>query len=184
MANKSSSLIHLFLICTTLSCLSVLSTPSYLHAESISILHITGSELPPPGVPIKLSAHVNGVDNLTGSMRVYVVSDGRVLDKASSNIQYSPEDLPEYTFDIHSPIAELSYQFVYSSPTGQVISSQRYEIRRPCLPKFELPASESISSGDKRLQKALIDAKRLEFEVMNLDEALKLIKDLKIEMAK
>ncbi len=150
----------------------------------IKILHnaIKPGEMPYPGSPVKFSVTLENTKNSQLSVRGFFVRDGKIIEQAFTDFSTNDYEQLVYSTIINAPLAELNYQFVVLDGSIPVSTSQRYNIRRSCLPKIESISGEIsnnpvMKENIKTLQK---QATSIQDEVQNYETALKLLDELKV----
>jgi len=156
-----------------------------LLAQSASnvMLHqqLTAAELPAPLQPFSLEVTLRGIRDIGLDIRAYVVRDGRVMDLFPVESSLSDYGDAVYRFDMSAPIAETSYQFILSRGDGTFEISQRYSIRRNCIPDLNLTVldSENSTTGQERLIALLQQTKGLERDIEQYERASQILQDIK-----
>lgn len=158
--------------------LATLALVTAAQAQDIAILHnaLTAETLPLPGRSLDLGIQVKGVPNIDGVARIFLVSDGRLMEFPMQG-NFSERDEVLYSATLWAPLAEMSYQFVFYPPSGTPVVSKRYQIKRSCIPRWE-PKEIKIEPGlsTEGRVKALIKATRdLETDNKGYEQVLNLV---------
>ena len=114
---------------------------------------IDEASLPLPGYPLTLTAQLVNTTDVSDVMRAFVSLDGRVMSVLPAKAYLNKYDSPEYVFQIHAPVSELSYQFVLYRKDEPALFSERFTVQRSCLPDVE-PVQGSLDpelQGDELL---------------------------------
>lgn len=167
---KSSSLI--FALLGLLVCSPVCSAAQPRNL-SITAAEIDAQKIPFPGKPITLSAEVSNTRDFRLPVRLLAVRDGKFYETAVPEGILNIRDKPQYQVEIPAPLAELVYEFVLLLPDGSAVSSRRMVLRRNCIPDV-MPALGELPTevdGSERFNRLLVDSKRLEQEIDNLERA-------------
>jgi hypothetical protein len=140
---------------------------------TIEASQLDPKKMPYPGKPLVLSAELQNTRDFNLPVRLLAVRDGKLYEVAVPRGVLSVQDRPQYQVSLPAPLAEISYQFIVSLPDGNTASSKRYIARRSCLPDT-VPAEGEIQEdleGSERFNQLLVDNKRLEREIDNLERA-------------
>lgn len=162
MANKSihRQLAIAWSIATTML-LSFSVNLASAQSSSFTINHTPPSveDLPSPGAELILSPTVKGTKDLKLRMQAYVVIDGRVLEQP---LKMRLDDATNIVFDLttRAPVGEISYQFFLIDGQNTIAQSQRYSIRRSCIP--------SITSGLTQINSDLSPEDKVKATVKNV----------------
>ncbi len=150
---------------------------------SLQLAHkaLTEKTLPAPGQPLILGVEVLGTREISLPMKIVAVRDGRLLPVPLTNSYRNAAERPVYEFELASPLAELSYQFIVPLSGGGVASSDRFTVRRPCVPS--LNASTLGNSKNSELERLAISARVLEQEIDAYTAALNATEALQKEIA-
>lgn len=172
------------LACTLIILKSVIGTAYSQDKRSPSLAHrpLHAEELPFPGSTMTLSVTLLNSRDSQLSVRGYIVRDGKLLDIPLNDYSVDDADRIVYSASINAPLAELNYYFVLLGPKGVVNSSERYSIRRDCLPAVDtidlkIPANTPAKTRLNMLQK---QATGLQDELQNYETAVKLLEELKV----
>lgn len=150
---------------------------------SLQLLHkpLTEKTLPAPGQPLTLAVEVTGTREISLPMRIVAVRDGRLLPVPLSSSYRNASERPVYEFELASPLAELTYQFIVPLSGGAVASSDRFNIRRPCVPALNASTVGNVKNSE--LEKLAISARVLEQEIDAYTAALNATDALSKEIA-
>jgi len=162
--------------------LGLISFESNVCADGIQFVHTPPrvEELPTPGRAMKLKVTIQGAPNLDGSTRAFVVGDGRLMELPLQGV-YNESDDVVYTLDLWSPLAELSYQFVYYPPQGTPGISQRYALSRPCLPNWKLTDAkiDRELNTEPRVKELIRVTRDLDIDLKGLEYIVDLLAQLR-----
>ena len=81
-----------------------------------------------------------------------------------------------------SPLYELNYQFFLYLPDGGVKASERFRLRRECVPNIDFTSIKFDSANPEKIDRVKELAKqsdRLEGDLQRYEEALKLLNQTK-----
>lgn len=152
-------------------------------AASVSIVHIPpkAESLPLPAKMLTLEVKLSGTNRTNRKLRALVVRDGRLIDVALGNAQRNERDEPIYKLAIYSPLAELSYQFILYNPDGSVTGSERYVLRRTCLPNIELTDTTVPTDAKNRdlIETLVRQSKGLDRDLESYEKVYALLEELK-----
>ncbi|MBN8548591.1 MAG: hypothetical protein J0M12_04670 [Deltaproteobacteria bacterium] len=159
---------------------SAFSAPSDVAPVEVFVEEMGLQNIPMPGTPFVIKARLSNTKDTERRMRAFVVRDGRVSDVAPLKAYLDENDQPTYEIQMHSPLAELSYQLILYNPDGSFSSSPRVSLRRPCVPYIDLSKVklEPKSQGEARLETLIKLSRGLEREVAGYDASLKILEDL------
>ncbi len=147
----------LLLIC------SVLAWLAHSTAQAnFTILHdaLKPELLPVPGRALKLTVKIDGASNIDGRAKILATSDGRLMELPMTG-SFTERDEVVFSGELWAPLAELNYQFVYYPPKSSPVVSQRFKVKRACIPRWE-PKEIKIDPNQKTEDRvrALIKATR------------------------
>ena len=174
--NIKTRLLFLFLIGMQVFIMSICAAqekPAERSAITIKAQSIDPTKLPFPGQTLTLNAEVNNTRDFRLPIRLLAMRDGKFYEIAVLSGLLGANDKPQYKVEIPAPIAEIAYQFVLISPDGSAITSQRVSVRRSCIPNI-LPALGELPDemdGSERFNVLLVNNKRMEQEISNLEKA-------------
>jgi len=149
--------------------------PVELFADQVGL-----QNLPMPGAPFTVKARLSNTKDTERRLRAFVVRDGRVTDVSPMKAYLDEYDQPTYEIQMYAPLAELSYQFVLYNPDGSFSTSQRFSVRRPCIPFIDITKVklEPKNQGEARLEGLIKLSRGLEREIAAYDVAVKVLEDL------
>lgn len=149
----------------------------------LQLIHkpLTDKMLPAPGQPLTLALELVGTREISLPVRLVAVRDGRLLPVPLLNSYRNNADHPVYEFELAAPLAELSYQFVLPSSATSVISTNRVQVRRPCVPAID--SSTAGNANQSELEKLATEARVLEQEIDAYTSALAAAEVLQKEVA-
>ena len=140
------------------------------------------SKIPAPGLPLTLSVNLAKLRQPGMRLTALVVRDGKIMNVPLSDPSLSDLDNLVYKLQIPSPLYELNYQFFLYLPDGGVKASERFRLRRECLPSIDYASIKLDSSDPQKIDRAKELAKlsdRLEGDLQRYEEALKLLNQTK-----
>ena len=149
----------------------------------------TAEDLPNPGMRVELSVMLGQTKQTDGEMLALVVRDGALLQVRPRKVFLNEYDEPEYVFDFHAPQGDINYQFLlFPTPDSNPIISDKYVIRRDCLPPVELIDLDvnSQAHGRELLVELVYRARSLEREYRAYEEARAILMQIfeELELAK
>jgi hypothetical protein len=180
------------LLTTSVTCGVLLAVATCAFAADakppVTIVHraIAGSDLPDPGVPMIIKFQLSNTKELERTVRALVVKDGRLIEVPLLKSYLNEKDHPTYEFQLDAPLAELDYQFVAYDGQGGAIQSDRYAIKRDCLPNVTITdlSIDPNTTPDEQLKllfdrsvKLSDEIEQYEHAVKNLTELQKLLKE-------
>ncbi|MBX7145089.1 MAG: hypothetical protein K1X79_11605 [Oligoflexia bacterium] len=160
---------------------------SPIISGNVSIIHepLLISELPAPGTTMTLRVRLTNTRDTERKIRALIVRDGRLSDSIPSKSYLDEYDQPIYEIQTNSPLMELSYQFILNNPDGSFASTERYTLRRSCVPRFDDSGIETEGiQGEERMRALIKKAEGLAREVANYDTAQKVLEQLEEALAK
>lgn len=177
----------LFLVVLTLA-----GSSSYAQEEApgqeyvpraISLYHsppFTAEDLPNPGMPVELSVQLSNTRDTGAEMIALVVRDGALLQINPEKIYLNEYDNPEYIFNMHAPHGDINYQFLLFPKDSDPIISEKFILRRDCLPPIELVDIDvdSKAHGRELLIELVYRARSLEKEYRAYEEARALLTEV------
>jgi hypothetical protein len=171
--------------------LSIITGARYSYAEvtskpnlpPLSISHTPPKpkELPIPGAPMELIVSLKNTRDSERTLRAFMVVDGQMMDISVPSAKFNAQDEPSYTISLNAPVGEILYQFILYNPDGTYSISDRYFVRRSCIPDIS-PAPDTLpdaSRGDKRLLDLVVQSKALERDIENYQRIISLLNDIK-----
>ena len=135
--------------------------------------------LPNPGLPLNLTIQMNrDVLSVGMKVRAIVSRDGVMTEIQDQEPRVDAMEKIYYDMEVPSPMAELSYQFVFSDKRGNAVTTRRYTLARKCLPSVTgsvvVPSGQtSVSKDDARQLKEFTD--RLDEEIQIYERASSLL---------
>lgn len=128
-----------------------------LHHDRLcqSLLHSAPkpSELPAPGYPVDLVVTLKNTKSTEYRLRALIVRDGELMDTSISEARYNSAEEPYYKLTLKAPLGELVYQFILVNQVGNLSVSERYSVRRACIP--------SVTAAPEGIDPALRGAQRI-----------------------
>jgi len=140
------------------------------------------SKIPAPGLPLELSVNIAKLRQPGMRVSALIVRDGKIMNVPLSDPSLSDLDNLVYKLEVPSPLYELSYQFFLYLPDGGVKASERFRLRRECLPNIDIASIKLESDDAQKIDrvKALVGlSDRLEGDLQRYEEALKLLNHTK-----
>jgi len=127
---------------------------------------------------------LNTVD-ITTKIRLVGAKDGRFIDIAFPRGKLNNADHPTYTVDVPAPIAAMTYQFVLHQPDGSITTSEKFIVKRPCIPHFKIaePDNTSTAAYNKEIATLVARSKELELETSSLEASLKLAEEMRAALS-
>ena len=179
--SKFSFIAAKFFICSLIAIGS--NPPSGFAADkqatktNIQFIHrpLTEKALPAPGQSLTIALELAGTREISLPVSIVAVRDGRMLPVPLSNAYRDANDKPIYEFELASPLAELTYQFLIpGSAVGSsgvpALVSDKFTVRRPCIPAFN--SSTAGNANHSELDKLAVEARVLEQEIDAYTSAL------------
>lgn len=140
------------------------------------------SKIPAPGLPLELSVNLYKLRQPGMRLIALIVRDGKILNVPLSDPSLSDLDNLVYKLQVPSPLYELNYQFFLYLPDGGVKASERFRLRRECLPNIDFASIKLDAADSDKIDRAKELAKlsdRLEGDLQRYEEALKLLNQTK-----
>lgn len=162
--------------------------PDKSKKGELTIVHTAprASELSDPGRDLKLSFSVKGLRKLDLRTKLWLVSDGRMIDAPLQRSYIDEYDRAAFEFATFAPLAEISYQFLIYPEADSAQASQRYSVRRSCLPQVNLtadvPPAGDDTKAEQRMLQLLDQAKGLEKDLSDFERAVGLLQEIKKEL--
>lgn len=125
---------------TTFFLMSIMLVAPFARAD-YQIVHTPPSaqELPAPGRNMTLSVTLPKEALSVGvKVRALVTRDGRLMELQDSDPTIDTSDRAIYKLELPSPLAEMSYQFIFTDKLGASFGSQQYQVARKCVPDVQL----------------------------------------------
>lgn len=137
--------------------------------------------LPAPSFMIPLTLEVRNTRATDLRIRVVASRDGRIMDIGMPQGNLNQADNPVYQIEVAAPTYVLSYQFIIQDKAGNVTTSKRYVVRRPCIQnyKVDVPKDASDAEFKQNVGELISKAKILETTTANYETSLKLLEQLK-----
>jgi hypothetical protein len=140
-----------------------------------------GDALPFPGTMVPVRVSLKNTRDSDRKLRGFFSIDGRVMEIALEGARFSEAEEPTYEFQIPSPVAQVTYQFVLYNPDQTFVVTPRYVVKRSCTPDLAL-AAESVDAklkGDKKITALISTSKGLERDIESYEHVLKLLDEIK-----
>lgn len=150
--------------------------------EKQLILHspLKSAELPSPGTPFVLSFDLSRIEGVIARERLLVIRDGKLLDATLIEGPTEGSEELSHNATIHAPLVELKYRALITTADGKIITSPSYTLRRSCIPNLALSSIDDPAGAplQERLARYLGQARHLEKDLAQYDEALSLLESL------
>jgi hypothetical protein len=163
--------------------MTVCALSSSHAAESIQLVHspLDARDLPTPGDFITMSVEVRNSRETNLKVRLAASRDGKLLDIGLPPGAFNESDIPVYRVQLPAPAAVMTYQFVVQDKDGGFTVSDRFVLRRSCIPtyRFEVPANAVDAAFKQEVGTLMSKAKSLEATTQHYENALRLIDDLR-----
>lgn len=172
--------------------ISVASATTSVGQESeaprrIGLLHRAPlpSTIPPVGSLMQIKVETINTVDITTKIRLVGAKDGRFIDIAFPKGKLNTVDHPSYTIDVPTPIAAMTYQFIVHQPDGSITTSEKFIVKRPCIPHFKIaePDSASTAAYNREIATLVARSKELELETASLESSLKLVEEMKTALS-
>lgn len=155
-------------------------------ATQIDFAHapVTLSELPSPGKPVVLSVIMKkDVIGVGMKVRALIARDGKLIEIQDVEPDLDSQDRAIFRFEVPSPLAEMSYQFLFNDKLGQGSSSKRYVVQRACVPNVQVTNIQK--SGNTVVTKddvgtLITQAKGLERDIDLYERTIKLLNEIHV----
>lgn len=143
------------------------------------------STIPPVGSLMQIRVETLNTVDITTKIRLVGAKDGRFIDIAFPKGKLNSSDHPTYTVDVPTPIAAMTYQFVLHQPDGSITTSEKFIVKRPCIPHFKIaePDAASTAAYNKEIATLVARSKELELETASLESSLKLVEEMKVALS-
>ena len=127
-----------------------------------------------------LVAELQQTRDVDRDVRLLLVRDGRLIDVPLSRSDLTERDHPVYEFQFLAPIAEISYQFFLSDPSGNAVSTPRYTLRRKCVASTQLtdPAVNADAEQSQKIAEFMAKSESLEQEIKQYEGATQALVEL------
>jgi hypothetical protein len=158
------------------------------NADYIGVYHqasYDSSTLPAPGHPMQLVVQLFNTKEMNLPLRTMANIDGRLIELTPSRVYLNKDDYPEYIIETHAPHAFIEYYFIAYGPNDIVATSEKFIIRRPCLPDINLTSaglSTESRDGQSRLTEIVRKAWNFEKEIKTYEHAHKIIEAINLEL--
>jgi hypothetical protein len=141
--------------------------------------------IPPVGSLMQIKVETLNTVDITTKIRLVGAKDGRFIDIAFPKGKLNSVDHPTYSVDVPTPIAAMTYQFVLHQPDGSITTSEKFIVRRPCIPHFKIaePDAASTAAYNKEIATLVARSKELELETASLESSLKLVEEMKVALS-
>jgi hypothetical protein len=138
------------------------------------------NDLPSPGDPLIVSVVVNNTKSVDLPLRALFVIDGNLTPVALKRAYLNRFDEPTYEFELPSPVAEMSYQFVLPQDNAAPITTKRFIVQRECVPRELdlLPQIETTSDGSARMRLQIEKSESLRIEIRRYEQLLSLLDEI------
>lgn len=149
-------------------------------AMTIAHKELTSADLPDPEVPMVIRFSLSNTRELERTVRALIVKDGRLIEIPLLKSYLNQRDWPTYEFQLNAPLVELNYQFVAYDGRGGAIVSNRYSVRRACLPALQLTdiSNDPTKNPDEQLKILFDRSVRLSEEIEQYEQSLKTLDSL------
>lgn len=171
------------------ACASVLTTYTSATAQSapkVTILHKTpdARSLPLTSNWMPIAVELANTKATDLKIRLVGARDGRFIDIALPAGALNEEDRPLYKVEVPAPAATMSYQFIVHQPDGQLSTTKRFTIQRPCVQNFkvEVAGDDSDAQFRREVSELVAKAKVYERDRANLDAAAKVVEEIRLNL--
>jgi len=152
-------------------------------SQRISVMHTApdGRSLPATANWVVISVELTNTVATDLKVRLVGSRDGKFIDIAFPQGALNKADHPTYEIEIPAPAAALTYQFIVHQPNGELVTSKRFAVERPCIQNFKVEVAGDVSDAPfrKKVTELVAKAKILERDRANYEGALKILEDLK-----
>jgi len=170
-----------------LTCSSHAFAQESTDTRRIALLHRAPlpSTIPPVGSLMQVRVETLNTVDITTKIRLVGAKDGRFIDIAFPKGKLNSADHPTYTVDVPAPVAAMTYQFVLHQPDGSITTSEKFIVKRPCIPHFKIaePDDTSTAAYNKEIATLVARSKELELETASLETSLKLAEEMKAALS-
>jgi hypothetical protein len=157
------------LVCASATLSHAQSPSKEQQRPRILMMHVApaAQQLPLPGTEVELAVSLKNTRDLDRPLRAIVVRDGQRSEEIIPKATFNFKEEPTYKLVTESPLGELSYQFILYLGDGTAQASERYVVRRPCLPDVSIAPSSPGSDvqGDQRVLDMIQAKDALEREI-------------------
>jgi hypothetical protein len=147
----------------------------------VDIIHdpLLATELPAPGTPFQLKVKLTNTRDTDRHLSARISLDGRMHEVAPSKVFLDEYDQPTYEIDLFAPLADISYQFLLHNPDKSTALSDRYHMRRSCIPRVDTSGLDiEKARGEEKLATLIKTAEGLAREISSHETAQKLLDEL------
>lgn len=139
------------------------------------------SSLPAPGNQMELTITLKNTKDSERKLQAMIVKDGQLQNLVIPSGKFNVSDEPSYTFSFAAPLGELIYQFILYNPDGTFTISEKYSIRRSCIPDVTLAPDQIPDEiqGDKKILELIAQSQSLDRDIENFERVMKLLQELK-----
>lgn len=143
------------------------------------------STIPPLGSLMQIKVETLNTVDITTTIRLVGAKDGRFIDIAFPKGKLNSADHPTYSIDVPTPVAAMTYQFILHQPDGSITTSEKFIVKRPCIPHFKIAEPDKVSTAayNKEIATLVAKSKELELETLSLESSLKLVEEMKIALS-
>jgi hypothetical protein len=143
------------------------------------------STIPPLGSLMQIKVETLNTVDITATIRLVGAKDGRFIDIAFPKGKLNSADHPTYSIDVPTPVAAMTYQFILHQPDGSITTSEKFIVKRPCIPHFKIAEPDKVSTAayNKEIATLVAKSKELELETLSLESSLKLVEEMKIALS-
>jgi 1,4-alpha-glucan branching enzyme len=103
-------------------------------------------------------------------VRGIITRDGVLTEVQDQEPRFDAMEKVYFDLEIPSPLAEVSYQFVFTDKSGNSVTTRRYQLTRKCIPN--VTGGAIIPDGQEQVTKD--DARELKESADRLDEEIQL----------
>ncbi|MBX7138897.1 MAG: hypothetical protein K1X83_13055 [Oligoflexia bacterium] len=163
----------------------LLGEPQNEKSAKVEFSHapIKPEELPLVGKLFPASIAIKGTKELGAKVKALTIRDGRLMEVAPLRSYMGDHGEAVFDFEFYSPLAEISYQFLFTNAAGESAVSKRYSIRRKCIAEIAFaetpPENAAGNSQEEHMLLMLKRAKALERDLAIYEQSLQLLHDLK-----
>lgn len=168
----------------TISCVESSVAQSTLDASGrarVDLIHdpLLATELPAPGAPFQLKVKLTNTRDTDRTLIARISLDGRLHEVTPTKVFLDEYDQPTYEIDLFAPLADISYQFLLHNPDKSTVLSDRYHMRRSCIPRVDTSGLDiEKARGEEKLATLIKTAEGLAREIASHETAQKLLDEL------
>ena len=153
--------------------------PPSIHAQ-LGHRPLEIAKLPLPGSLMPITVELTNSRDIETKIRLVGSRDGRFMDIAFPIGTLNKADRAEFILSVPAPLASMTYQFIVHQPDGNLTTSARYLVRRPCIQNFRVEVAKDDPNAEvkQKLGALIAKSKVLERDTQNLETSLKLLEDL------